>query len=161
MTKSYLACIGSIVLGLALTNCGDETSGGTEATGTGGASTSTSTGASTGNTGGASTSTGAAGGSSSSGMGGTGSGMGGTGGTGGGMGGAGGGGSQAQAFCTDFGGFCMFTADWYVDEAGCEAAFNDYSADIQACVIMHLANAHNGMKDLHCDHAAGNGPCAP
>jgi hypothetical protein len=148
--------------GIALGGCSDDETGdeGSGATGSGasgsGASGATGSGA-TGSGASGATGSGATGGVGTGGEGGDA--MGGAGGDG--MGGAGGGGT-AQAFCAGYDTTCGFEGGnmSFEDEADCLDAYAEFEMDAAqlACVTEHLALA-GGDPDVHCPHAAGNGPC--
>jgi hypothetical protein len=154
--------------GIALGGCSDDETGdeGSGATGSGasgsGASGATGSGA-TGSGASGATGSGATGGDAVGGEGVGGEGVGGEG-----EGGAGGGnGGDAQAFCTLFETTCTYEGGnmSFEDEADCLDAYSKFEGTIDdqatqlGCVEYHLDNAAAGDADVHCPHAAGNGPC--
>jgi hypothetical protein len=78
-----------------------------------------------------------------------------------GMGGQGGSGgmSAAKAFCDDYASICGFDSGGFTSQDDCEAGFDGFSEERQACVVMHLGFAEGGDTATHCPHAAGAAPC--
>ena len=77
---------------------------------------------------------------------------------GGGMGGAGGATDPAAQFCDDYNAICGFDSGGHSSQMECEAAYNGYDSDRQACVEMHVGFAE-GDPTTHCPHATGEAPC--
>jgi hypothetical protein len=76
----------------------------------------------------------------------------------GGEGGAGGATDPAAQFCDDYNAICGFDSGGHSSQMECEAAYNGYDSDRQACVETHVGLAE-GDTTTHCPHATGEPPC--